>query len=114
MALRVLLVEDDVSFCYSARKTLTQAGFDVAVATDYLEALKVLDDHPVDLLLTDIIMPKINGIALARMARLRRLGLKVLFMTAYDLPVDEAFSKILRKPISDQQLVEEVTQALAA
>lgn len=114
MARRVLLVEDDVSFSYSAHKALNQAGFDVIVANDYLHALKAIDEEQIDLLLTDIVMPKVNGFALARMARLRRLDLKVLFMTAYDFPGYEAFGKVLRKPITEDRLVEEVAHTLAA
>lgn len=115
MPLRVLLVEDDASFRYSATKALSEAGFEVLTASDYLRALKTIDDDQVDLLLTDIVMPNgVNGFALARMARLRRLGLKVLFMTAYDLPTEEAFGKVLRKPISADQLVAEVSLTLAA
>ena len=115
MALRVLVVEDDPTYSYSAAKTLRQAGYEVAVANDYLGALKALDESSIDLLLTDIVMPKgMNGFALARMARLRTLGLKVVYMTAYDVPTEEAFGKILRKPISDDLLVSEISQAIAA
>jgi two-component system cell cycle response regulator CpdR len=114
MALKVLLVEDDASFSYSVAKSLRQAGFEVTIAGNYLGALKAIEEQHVDLLLTDVVMPSVNGFALARMARLRRLGLKVLFMTAYDLPNDEAFAKVLRKPITEDKLVEEVANALAA
>lgn len=114
MVLRVLLVEDDPSFSYSASRALSQAGFEVVVANDYLGALKAIDEQEVDLLLTDIVMPNVNGVALARMARLRRLGLKVLFVTAFDLPPEGAFSRVLRKPIAEDKLVEEVAQMLAA
>jgi len=112
----ILLVDDDESFRYATEKMLTKAGFDVLSAPDYRKALDVLSsDQPIDLLLTDVVMPnRVNGFALARMASLRRSDLRVLYMTAFDVPETEAMGKILRKPISDQQLLDEVKQALAA
>lgn len=111
----ILLVDDEESFRYAATRALECAGFAVAAAPDFRAALEVLDgDRPVDLLVTDIVMPeRIHGFALARMARMRRMGLKVLYLTAYDVPTVEAAGKVLRKPLTDQQLVDEVRAALA-
>ena len=111
----ILLVDDDEGFCYSAERSLEQAGFAVLPAHDYQHALAALEsDRRIDLLLTDIMMPKgIHGFALARMARMRRLDMKVLYMTAFDVPTVEAVGKVLRKPISDVELVAEVRNALA-
>ncbi len=113
---RILLVDDEDEFLYAAEKALRNAGFDVKSAGNYPKALDILvgPDH-LDLLLTDVVMPNgINGFALGRMARMRRLDLKLLYMTAYDVPTHEAVAKILRKPISEADLVREVRQALAA
>ena len=51
-------------------------------------ALEVLEaERPIDLLITDIVMPgSVNGIALSRMARLRRRDLKVVYLTGYNVP----------------------------
>lgn len=113
---RILLVDDDESYRYSTQKLLTEAGFDVIAAPDYRQALDAINgDGPIDLLLTDVVMPnRVNGFALARMARMRRMRLAVLYMTAFDVPTNEAIGKILRKPIADAQLVAEVKEALAA
>jgi CheY-like chemotaxis protein len=112
---RILLVDDDESFRYAAERALRQSGCDVVAAPDYRLALAMLEGgQRFDLLVTDILMPdRIHGFALARMARMRQLGLKVLYMTAYDVPTNEASGKILRKPISDEQLIDEVRIALA-
>lgn len=113
----VLIVEDDPAFRYAAEKALGEAGFGVTVAQSYLSALQVLNgDREVDLLLTDLVMQKgVNGFALARMARMRRRDLKILYVTAYpDLPMDEALGKVIHKPISGEELVEEVRGALAS
>jgi hypothetical protein len=58
----------------------------------------------------------INGIALSRMARLRRRNLKVLYLSGYDVPgaEHEALGPILRKPIDGALLIEQVELALAA
>jgi CheY-like chemotaxis protein len=115
MALRILVVEDEDTCRYSTARTLRHAGYEVHEASDYIGALKALDEHPIDLLLADVVMPKgMNGFALARMARLRKLDLKVLFMTGFDVSTEEAFSKVLRKPISEDDLVSEISLAVAA
>lgn len=112
----VLVVDDTDEFRYTAAKALRAAGFDVKAASDYQKALDILvGPDRLDLLLTDIVMPNgINGFALARMAKMRRLDLKVLYTTAYDVPTHEAIAKILHKPIPAGQLVDEVKQALAS
>jgi hypothetical protein len=55
----------------------------------------------------------IHGFALGRMARMRRLGLKVLYITGFDVPAVEDGPDVLRKPISNEQLVDAVRLALA-
>lgn len=111
----ILLVDDEEGFRYAATKALQNAGYAVSAASDFRHALDLLDsDTAFDLLVTDIVMPeRIHGFALARMARMRRTGLKVLYLTAFDVPTSEAAGKVLRKPLSDEQLVEEVRLALA-
>jgi len=112
----ILLVDDDEAFRYSAAKAMTDAGFVVVPVADYAGALAILDtEQPVELLVTDIIMPeRIHGFALARMARMRRHAIKVMFITGYDVPTVEGLGKVLRKPIGPDELVAEVRAALAA
>lgn len=113
-AAHILLVEDEEAFRYAAAKALRESGYDVVAVPDYRDALAALEsERPIDLLLTDIVMPdRVNGFALARMARMRRLDLKVLYMSAYDVPTTEAFGKVLRKPITQNELADEVRLAL--
>lgn len=115
-AARILLVDDDEGFRYTAERAFRSVGYDVAAAPDYRQALELLEDgQTFDLLVTDILMPeRVHGFALARMARMRQRDLKVLYVTAFDVPTNEAIGKILRKPISDDQLIDEVRTALAA
>lgn len=111
---RVLIVEDEAACRYATKKALTDAGFEVIAAAGYLRALEVIcSEEPLDLLLTDIVAPNgVNGFALARMARMRRADLKIMYMTGFDLPADEALGKVLKKPVMDAILVEEVRQAV--
>ena len=83
------------------RQVPRAAGFEVSLASDHRLALRILEGaQPLDLLITDLVMPNgINGFALARMGRMRRLDLRVLYLTGYDLPMEEGIGKVLRKPI---------------
>lgn len=113
----ILLVEDDKTFAETMGQVLRRAGFDVTVATDFRTALEVLEaERQIDLLISDIVMPSsVNGIALSRMARLRRRDLKVLYVTGYNIPgiENEVLGPILRKPIDEAVLVSEVNRLMA-
>ena len=114
----ILLVDDDTAWGEATAELLRRKGFSVVVAPDHRLALAELEsERPVDVLIADIVMPRhVNGIALSRMARMRRAGIKVIYMTAYDVPgaEDEALGPILRKPIDGEQLASEVHRVLGA
>lgn len=114
---RILLVEDDQVFLGTLELVLKSAGFDVLAVSDYIPALKHLDGgERIDVLLTDIVMPdRVNGLALSRMARLRRPGIGVVYFTAYDIPgiKDEALGCVLRKPFDSDQLLQAIRCELA-
>jgi len=113
---RILLVDDDDGFRYAAERTLRQAGYEVTVAPDHRDAINRLNGgETFDLLVTDVVMPdRVNGFALARIARMRCRDKKVIYITAYDVPLNEAEGRVLRKPLADHDLVTEVRMALAA
>ncbi len=112
---RILVVDDEPSSRYSVSRLLSSVGFEVTAAADYLSALQELAKNEIKLLITDVVMPKgINGFALARMAQMKQHDLKVIYITGYDVPTEEAAGKILRKPFTDRNLLDEVDQALAA
>src|SRR5215471_13351907 len=85
---RILVVDDDKICGDAIVRVLCAAGFEVSFAPDHRLALENLEStRPIDLLITDIVMPeRVNGVALSRMAQMRRPGLKVIYMTAYDIP----------------------------
>jgi CheY-like chemotaxis protein len=113
----ILVVEDDEGFGATMAKIHGSAGFEVSVAADFRVALQVMEaDRPLDLLVTDIVMPgSVNGIALSRMARMRRRDVKILYVTGYSIPgaEKEALGPILRKPFEDTVFVETVRRLLS-
>src|SRR5262249_54355069 len=91
---------------------LEAAGFAVVSAPGFNEALQTLESlEPIDLLVIDIVM-KVNGFALARMARYRRPKLKTLYITGFDVPSEEAVGKLIRQPGNRDELGREVRAAL--
>jgi CheY-like chemotaxis protein len=114
---RVLFVDDDQVFAEASAQVLRGAGYEVQIAPDYRLALEVLESNAlVDLLVCDIVMPdRVNGLALGRMARLRRPELKIIYITGHDIPgiEDEALGPVLRKPIDNDLFVAEIERVLA-
>lgn len=80
---RILVVEDDATARTLTRQLLVDKGYDVVAAGNGEEALAIYRDHPVDLVLTDIVMPKLNGRNLAAELRRDSPGLPVVFMSGY-------------------------------
>jgi CheY-like chemotaxis protein len=117
-ARHVLVVEDDAAACAVYGTVLRSAGHLVSIAQDFRRALEVLESAgPLDLLVVDIVMPgSVNGLALSRMARMRRPGLKVLYVTGYTIPgaEREALGPILLKPVEEEHLLREVASLLQA
>src|ERR1700730_6407994 len=87
-------------------------------AGDAYEAIRPLAEHQVDLIFTDIIMPSMDGVQLAKQARLMRPGIKVLFATGYAQKAMERgasrHGKVLFKPLREAEVIREVEAALAA
>jgi two-component system, cell cycle response regulator CpdR len=116
---RILLAEDDDSLRGFLTRALERAGFDVTACADGEEAVAVLDETW-DLLLTDIVMPGMDGIEVARLAAARNPGLRIMFITGFAavaLTVGErapAGSKVLSKPIHLREIVAEVERMMAA
>jgi CheY-like chemotaxis protein len=116
----ILVVEDDESLRYAIAKQVEAAGYESIAVNSTMAALNVLDSpRKIDLLLTDIVMPKgqPNGLTLGRMARMKRLNLKVMLITGYDdLRInDETLSaKIFKKPLDYDVLLAAIGTQLAA
>ncbi|MBF0621212.1 MAG: response regulator [Magnetococcales bacterium] len=62
----VLLIEDDLEYCKLISRILTDHGYEVQTANDGDKGLQVYRNHPADVILTDMIMPEMDGVALIR------------------------------------------------
>jgi CheY-like chemotaxis protein len=82
-SLSILVVDDDPSMASSLADILDVKGFEVHAAYSGAQALEMLRDHPVDIMLTDVRMPDMNGVALYRATRKTHPKLTTFLMTAY-------------------------------
>lgn len=116
----VLIVEDEPSLVAVYRKFLENLGYKVIPAYSPEEALKVADAHegPIDLLLTDVVMPQMNGRELWETLKKTRADLKCLFISGYTANaiahhgVLETGTNFLGKPFSMSALAFKVREAL--
>src|SRR5690349_24047852 len=79
----ILFVEDDSPVRDVVIRMLSQKGFRVFAAADAYDAVRILAAHHVDLLFTDVVMPGMDGVQLARQAKVMHPAIKVLFATGY-------------------------------
>ncbi|HEY9236686.1 MULTISPECIES: cell cycle two-component system response regulator CpdR [Phenylobacterium] len=116
---RILLAEDDDSLRGFLTRALERAGYEVTSCADGDEAAAALDESW-DLLLTDIVMPGMDGIEVARLAAEKHPGLRIMFITGFAavaLAAGEsapAGAKVLSKPIHLREIVSEVERMMAA
>jgi two-component system cell cycle response regulator CpdR len=115
---KILLAEDDNDMRRFLVKALQNAGYDVASFDNGLSAYNRLREEPFELLLTDIVMPEMDGIELARRATELDPDMKVMFITGFaavalnpdsQAPKD---AKVLSKPFHLRDLVNEVDKLL--
>jgi two-component system cell cycle response regulator CpdR len=116
---RILLAEDDDSLRGFLARALERAGYEVTACADGDEAAANLNQDW-DLLLTDIVMPGMDGIEVARQAAARQPGLRIMFITGFAAVAlaagDQApaGAKVLSKPIHLREIVTEVEKMMAA
>lgn len=116
----VLLVEDEAAVRELARDILRKQGYTVLEAENGQHALQVLDDYggPVDLLLTDVVMPGVTGRKLAEDVLRRYPAVRVVYMSGYSFDVItkqeslEPGIHLLQKPFSVYDLVNKVQEVL--
>ena len=120
MLMKILLAEDDDDMRRFLVKALEKAGYQVAAFDNGASAYDRLREEPFSLLLTDIVMPEMDGIELARRATELDPDLKVIFITGFAAVALNADSqapkdaKVLSKPFHLRDLVDEVEKVLAA
>jgi PAS domain S-box-containing protein len=112
--LRVLIVEDSEHVRYFARQLLDDLGCHVLEATRGEEALEIFREHDVDLVFSDIVMPGMNGLELAKAVRELDPTVPVLLASGYSskqfIPVGQREFPILKKPYKLETLAEGINQ----
>jgi hypothetical protein len=116
----VLVVEDEDGVRALTHEILADHGYTVLTAAGPHEALAVVARHtgPIDLIVTDVIMPEMSGLDLARRIQAERAGIRILYMSGYvDHPaLDQAAldpeAGLLLKPFTAEALVAQVREAL--
>jgi signal transduction histidine kinase/CheY-like chemotaxis protein len=114
----VLLVEDEIGVRNVLTEMLTRLGYEPIVAKDAADALTLIQDRPIDLMITDVVMPDLRGPELYGLASAIKPGLKVLYISGYseasltDLPSGGESAGYLGKPFTLTQLEESLFQLL--
>lgn len=108
---QILIVEDDANLALLYQSTLKKGQFDVITARNGIEALDLFDKHTIDLVISDIMMPDLDGYELAEAIRTSNKAIPILFITAkdtfedkkkgFDLGVDD----YMVKPIDVNEMI---------
>jgi PAS domain S-box-containing protein len=117
---RLLLADDEPVLLARARTALEAAGYEVVIASDGAEAVALFEADPVfDLVVLDVVMPKLDGIAALRRMRAVRPSQPALFVTGHALDATTEMAELvkadldlLRKPFTQSELAARVRRAL--
>jgi PAS domain S-box-containing protein len=117
----ILLVEDEPSILNMTRLMLEENGYQVIPAASPLEAIKIAKDNPeiIDLVMTDVVMPEMNGRELAEQIKAFYPGIRFLFMSGYPAQVvsQQGMSDdkivFVQKPFSMEDMTKKVREALS-
>lgn len=115
---RILVAEDERAVREFVRRALENRGHEVKLVEDGLEALGALGEEDYDLLLTDIVMPGMDGIALALKVAREKPGLKILLMSGYAAErqrahnLEELIHRVIPKPFSLREICDAVDDSL--
>jgi len=111
---RLLVVDDEPSIRTLVKQVLEMEGFQITEAGSAREALRALEEHDIDLLVTDILMPEVTGLELAEAARVEDPALPILFISGSEPEQSAAYCgcSFLRKPFSLGDLAAKVRDLL--
>src|SRR5512138_3892044 len=116
---RILVVDDEKFFQELFREVLSAAGHHPRTAGSGEEALQLLQDEHFDLLLTDVVMPGIDGVALVREAKRRDPDVEAVAVTGHDdvrlavQAMKAGCADFLTKPVNRDELVDVAARALS-
>jgi CheY-like chemotaxis protein len=101
----ILVVDDNPSMAKTLMDIMSVKGFEIHAAYSGMEALAILQSQPIDILLTDVVMPDMNGVELYRKTRKAFPKLTTILMTAYAADdiihqgLEEGIKTVLTKPL---------------
>ncbi len=117
---RILVAEDDEAVREFVERALTHRGHDVTITDDGIGALEALERGPFDLLLTDIVMPELDGIALALKVAKEYPEIPILLMSGYSAErqrahnLDVLIHRVISKPFTLEEICDAAEDALGA
>jgi PAS domain S-box-containing protein len=120
--LRVLVVDDDLGICRSLKELLEAEGCGVEIAGDGAEGLRRLESGPFDVVLTDVVMPNMDGYELYTAVREKYPQVPVLMMTAFHYDRDHVIKRsrieglegvIFKKPVDPARLREVLIETVS-
>src|SRR5215468_10605522 len=109
--MRILIVEDDRKLARQLKKGVDEFGHTTTLAFDGIEGLEAAQASEFDVLVLDVMLPRLDGIAIVRQLRQKRIGTPILLLTARDAPedvitgLDAGADDYLTKPFSFQILL---------
>jgi len=118
---RVLVVDDDLGICQSVKEILEAAGCEVETANDGAEGLRCVESRPLDIVLSDVVMPEMDGYELYTTVRKTHPELPVLMMTGFHYDRDHVIKRsrlrglegvIFKKPVDPNRLIEVIHETV--
>jgi two-component system response regulator SaeR len=115
----ILCVDDEETPLFLRKKVLEKQGYEVYTATSARQALAVVDEHPVDLVVTDQLMPEISGTELARMLKRRDPAVRIVLLSGVnDIPGGAEYADLfvskLEGPLALCERVKELLDTVQA
>lgn len=118
MKYKILIIDDDVSFCSMLKTFLSKKGFETSSAFSFSEAEQLLKNQDFDLVLTDVRLPDTDGVKILKHIKELNENIQVILMTGYaDIKTAVKAMKLnafdyVSKPINSEEILHTINQAL--
>lgn len=109
---KVLVAEDDAAIRALLRDMLESEGYEVVCVRDGEEALRVVDTFQPDLILSDVMMPNLDGVSMVARLRQRGSHVPVILMSSYLRRSPLASVQLVTKPLDREQLMDVIAHTL--
>ena len=118
---KLLVIEDDTQFREFMKEALTSKGYEVILASGGVEGLLCISEHSPDLVITDIVMPEMEGVEVLMELKSKHKDLPVIAMSSYNMGNADSYlrialtlgaSAVLSKPFHIVELVTEIENSL--